>query len=55
MSLETLIFDVDGTLAEHLLSRAQPALVGGPWLGLRELRSLHETSTRDSSWEMAPL
>ena len=40
---------------EHPLSRDQAALVGGPWLGLRELRSLHETATRDASSETAPL
>jgi len=34
---------------EHPLSPAEAARVGGPFLGLRELRSLHETATRDSS------
>jgi HAD superfamily hydrolase (TIGR01509 family) len=39
--------------AEHPLPPDQAALVGGPWLGLRELRSLLETAMRDSSSEAA--
>ena len=41
--------------AEHPLSSAEATQVGGPFLGLRELRSLHETATRDSGSETALL